>query len=339
MKETQNIKVMGLKDAQLVAESFDDSNLKPNEAIIKNEISLISAGTELSRVYGIKKGVEYPVYPGYIAVGTILEKGSDLKDVNVGDKVMFNGAHQEYQRFTHNGLNLELILPLPKELSLEAGVLVYMASIALNGLYGTDIKLGDTAAVFGLGTLGLFTAKFLQFAGVNVIGLDTIASRCENAKKLGIETTLSCPADEQEKNIFEITNGRGVDIAIDVAGVSPAIETAINCTAFNGNVVLSGSPRAEYQGNITNILNRIHMRMLTVKGAYNDLCPFYEQNGSRYSVYRNLQYIIDCFKSSKLKAEDFISHSISPREPMVGYKGLMEDRENYRCVIFDWSKL
>ncbi|MCL9775651.1 zinc-dependent alcohol dehydrogenase [Vibrio methylphosphonaticus] len=339
MRDTYNVKLVGLKDVQLLNEQLDDSNLKSNEAIIKNEMSLISAGTELSRVYGIKKGVEYPLYTGYISVGEVVEKGDDLSGIEVGDRVMFNGPHKQFQRFEHNGRNLELILKVDPELTLEQAALVYLASISMNGVAIADIKLGDTAAVFGLGTIGLITAKLLQLAGAKVIAIDPVASRTEDAKKIGIQHVVSCAPEHQESEVMALTNGRGVDIAIDVAGVSPAIETAVNCAAFNGQVILSGSPRAEHQGNVTAILNRIHMRMLTVKGAYNGLYPFYEQEGSRMCVERNMQYIVDCLKDGRLKAEDYISHILSPRDAMQGYQGLMEDRDNYKCVAFDWTQL
>ncbi len=339
MRNTYNVKLMGLKDVQLVNEQLDDSEIKPNEALIKNQMSLISAGTELSRVYGIKKGVEYPLYTGYISVGEVVEKGDKLDGIEVGDRVMFNGPHKQYQRFEHNGRNLELILKVDPELTLEQAALVYLASIAMNGVAIADIKLGDSAAVFGLGTIGLLTARLLQLAGANVIAIDPVVSRTEDAKRTGIKTVLSCAPQQQQAEVMALTNGRGVDIAIDVAGVSPAIETAINCAALNGQVILSGSPRAEYQGNITAILNRIHMRMLTVKGAYNGLYPFYEQEGSRMCVERNMQYIVDCLKEGRLKAEDYISHTLSPCDAMQGYRGLMEDRDNYKCVVFDWNRL
>ncbi len=187
MKDSLNVKLMGLKDVQLVNEKFDDSDLNPNEAIIKNEMSMISAGTELSRVYGIKKNVQYPLYTGYISVGTILEKGSSLEGLNVGDRVMFNGAHKQYQRFAHNNRNLELILPVDSGLSLKQSALVYLASIAMNGTIAVDIKLGDTVAVFGLGTIGLLTAKFLQLAGARVIAIDPIKSRTDDAKRIVID--------------------------------------------------------------------------------------------------------------------------------------------------------
>ncbi len=56
-------------------------------------------------------------------------------------------------------------------------------------------------------------------------------------------------------------------------------------------------------------------------------------------VERNMQYIVNCLKDGRLKAEDYISHILSPRDAMQGYRGLMEDRDSYKCVAFDWTQL
>ncbi|HQB32479.1 MAG TPA: hypothetical protein PLI19_04005, partial [Erysipelotrichaceae bacterium] len=62
--------------ARIIQEEISDADLQDNEAIILTDFSMISAGTELSRVFEIKKGFSYPVRPGYCSVGTVLKKGA-----------------------------------------------------------------------------------------------------------------------------------------------------------------------------------------------------------------------------------------------------------------------
>ena len=64
--------------AEVIEEELDTTNLQPNEAIIQAEATMISAGTELSRVFEIKKGFSYPVRPGYSPGGKVLAKGEGL---------------------------------------------------------------------------------------------------------------------------------------------------------------------------------------------------------------------------------------------------------------------
>ena len=101
--QRKSIVLTGKAQAECQCEDFqfDAAELKNNEAIIETSMSLISAGTELSRVYAIKQGFSYPVYPGYSALGTVLAKGQGLTSLNVGDRVFYSGPHASINRFSH----------------------------------------------------------------------------------------------------------------------------------------------------------------------------------------------------------------------------------------------
>ena len=75
--QRKSIVLTGKAQAECQCEDFqfDAAELKTNEAVIETSMSLISAGTELSRVYAIKQGFSYPVYPGYSAIGTVWRRG------------------------------------------------------------------------------------------------------------------------------------------------------------------------------------------------------------------------------------------------------------------------
>ncbi|ONI38665.1 hypothetical protein AN639_07225 [Candidatus Epulonipiscium fishelsonii] len=336
---SKDIIVSGLKDVRLIDNKVDESPLKYNEALIENEVSLISPGTELSRVYGIKQGVEYPVYTGYICIGKILEKGEGLEDIKVGDRVLFNGNHKQYQRFTHGGKNLELIVKVDDELSSFDASLTYISLIAINGVLATDIKLGDTVAVIGLGIIGIITSLLYQLAGARVIAVDPVKSRTDLATNLGIKEIVNCEPEKIVEEVLRLTSDRGADITVDTAGNSGAIITAINCAGLNGQVLLTGSPRSSHIGDINPVLNRVHMKMLKIIGGFNGLFPYYETEGSRLCVERNLKYIMKCLKNKDIDASKIISHVMSPTECQQAYKGLMEEKDIYQCVAFDWKKL
>ena len=69
--QSRNIKITAKGKVECVVEPVDSAPLVEGELLIRNEASLISTGTELSRVYGLKKGVVYPVYPGYASIGIV----------------------------------------------------------------------------------------------------------------------------------------------------------------------------------------------------------------------------------------------------------------------------
>ena len=331
--------ITGKGQVECQMEEIDTTDLKANEAIIETEASLISAGTELSRVFAIKEGFTYPVRPGYSAIGKVLAKGDGLTDLNVGDKVFYSGPHASVNRYSRSDKTQgPKIFKVPADLNAAEGSLICLGLVAMNGVNATEIKLGDTLAVFGLGTIGLMAALLYQELGARVIAVDPVKSRCELAKEMGIKEVLDCPADQQVTKIKELTNGRGVDIAVDVTGVSPAIESVILACGLHGQVILLGSPRAAYTTNITTILNHIHMKMIKVSGAFNNLNPVYEKEGSRICVERDFKTICDRIYDKRIDASKIISHVIKPEGAQEAYHGLMYDKEVYRCVVLDWEK-
>ncbi|MEA5026114.1 MAG: zinc-binding alcohol dehydrogenase [Erysipelotrichaceae bacterium] len=327
----------GLVECQ--TEEVSDKDLKPNEAIIETEASLISAGTELSRVFAIKEGFSYPVRPGYSAIGRIISKGEGLTDLQVGDHVFYSGPHASVNRYSRSDKTQgPKIFKIPDDMNPYEGSLICLGLVAMNGVNATEIKLGDTLAVFGLGTIGMMAALLYQELGARVIAVDPVRQRCALAKELGIREVLDCAPAEQIDALRALTNGRGVDIAVDVTGVSPAIENVILSCGLHGQVVLLGSPRAAYTTNVTNILNHIHMKMIKVIGAFNNLNPVFEKEGSRICVERDFKVVCDRIYDKRLDAGKIISHVIKPEEAQEAYHGLMYDKEVYRCVVIDWQK-
>lgn len=313
--------------------------LRFNEAVIQTSMSLISAGTELSRVFAIKQGFTYPVYPGYSAIGTVIEKGPGLPGIEAGDRVFYSGVHASVNRFLHEGTTQGgKIMKIDPRLSDRQACLIPLGLIAMNAVTACKGNLTDTAAVYGLGTIGIMAALLLKREGLRVIGLDPVASRCEEAKKLGIEEVLSCESGDQVTQVMALTEGRGSEISVDVSGISGAIVNAIQAAAKHGQVILLGSPRASFTCDITPVLNAIHMKMLEVKGAFNELNPYPVTDGTRRSVLRDFDAVQRLILDGTFDADQLISHVIKPFEIQEAYNGLMFDRETWHCAVIDWNQ-
>lgn len=323
--------------AVVQTEEIDCENLAPNEAIIKATATLVSAGTELSRVFEIKKGFSYPVRPGYSAVGRVLKKGDGLPGIEVGDLVYYSGPHSSLCRFSAGDKTQgPMIFKLPESIDPVCATMTTLGLVAANAVRQSSAKLGDTVAVYGLGVIGILTCLLMKESPARVVGIDTVKSRCDELASFGIET-LCCPASEQVERVKQLTSGKGPDISIDVTGASPAILNAIAASAAYGQIVLLGSPREGFTADVTPALNAIHMKMLTVKGAFNNLFPVYAHEGSRLSVERNFAAIVERIADGRIDVRRMLSHVIKPEETEAAYHGLMYDKENYRCVAIDWE--
>lgn len=327
--------------AKCMSEPFEfrEEDLKENEAVIETSMSLISAGTELSRVYAIKQGFSYPVYPGYAAVGKIIAKGSGLSDLKINDRVFYSGPHASVNRFTHIGTTQgNKIMKIDPSLDDKQACLIQMGLIAMNAVTACSGKLTDTAAVYGLGTIGIITALLLQKEGMRILAFDPVKERCENAKMLGLKEVFDVDADKQVEKLKELTGGKGSDISVDASGISPAIINAVSGSAKHGQVILLGSPRASYSCDITPVFNAIHMKMLEVKGAFNELNPYPETDGTRRSVLRDFAAVQRLIADGTLNADKLISHVIKPDQIMDAYHGLMFEKESWQCAVIDWNQ-
>ena len=217
--------------------TINSENLGPTECIIQNEASIISAGTELALLNDLDPGITYPARPGYGAIGRILEKGSELKDFNVGDRVFYAGKHASIQRFNHGEPHQwAYLFPIPKDLDPIEGTVGCMAEIAMTAPNKTDLKLGDTVVVYGLGVVGVLAAMMYQLRGAKVIGVDPVAHRCALAKKLGIKMVVDVAPDQQVDEVLRLTDGKGAEVTVDAAGHSAVVMTCIKTTALFGPV-------------------------------------------------------------------------------------------------------
>ncbi len=327
--------------ARCASEPFEiqESDLKDNEAIIETTMTMISAGTELSRVYAIKQGFSYPVFPGYTAVGKIIAKGKGLTDLEVNDRVFYSGPHASINRYKHVGTTQgSKIMKIDSRLSDKQACLIQMGLIAMNAVTACSGKLTDTVAVYGLGTIGLVTALLLQKEGMRVIAFDPVESRCQEAREAGVLEVSSVAPDKQVETLMSMTHNKGSDISVDVSGISSAIVNAVLGSAKHGQVILLGSPRAPFTTDITPVLNAIHMKMLEVKGAFNELNPYPTTDGTRRSVLRDFDAVQRLILDKTLDADKIISHTITPDQIMDAYHGLMYEKEKWHCVVIDWTK-
>ena len=322
--------------SQLSTEEIDVDNLAENEAIIKAEYSMISAGTELSRAFALKQGFEYPVRPGYCMVGRILDKGKDIK-AEIGDRVFVNAPHASIVRRS-SGSNVQgpIIMKLDDDIDPVWATSINLMLVALQGVNLADVKLGYTVGIFGLGNIGILTALMYKKLGCKVIGYDLVKQRCDLAKSMGIDYVVS---DDNQKTITDdLTNNKGLDIAVDASGLSEVIISCIENTKPYGQVLLLGSPRQSYECDITQVMSMIHMKNLKVIGAFNKTAPVYAHEGSDNSLERNFAIVCNMLRNKDVDISKLISKVIDPEECENAYYDLMYNKDKVNCIVYDWSK-
>lgn len=96
-------------------------------------------------------------------------------------------------------------------------------------------KPGDTIAVFGTGAVGLAAMMAGKISGcINVIAIDIVDSRLELAKELGATQTINSKNFDVVEEVKKLTNGLGVNYAVDTTGITEVMENSIKVLAQGG---------------------------------------------------------------------------------------------------------
>ena len=255
---------------------------RAGEAVIRVTTTTI-CGTDVHIVRG-----EYPVRPGLILghepVGVIEALGAGLEDLySIGQRVIvgaitpcgqcfyclngsssqcggalggwkfgntINGAWAEYLLVPDAKANLA---PIPRALSDEDVVLCPdIFSTGLSGAESGGIRVGDSVAVFAQGPIGLCATLGAKLKGASlVIGIDSMPERLEMARRFGANVTLNVAGGDPVAEIKRLTDGRGVDVAIEALGRQETFENALRAIRPGGTLsslgVYSGKLVAPYQ--------------------------------------------------------------------------------------------
>ncbi|KAF5711111.1 formaldehyde dehydrogenase [Fusarium mundagurra] len=252
---------------------------------------------------------------GHEFTGTVVQIGSAVKTINIGDKVVApftasccffcnNGCSArcvESQLFgceTLDGGQAEYVrIPMADGTAVKAPgtisdqALLLMADIFPTGFYGVksaaelnpsqDIQ-DATLVVIGCGPVGLCAIlAATHFKPRHLFAIDSVDSRLEQARKLGAEP-LNFETDRAglEARIKEVTEGRGADMVVEVVGQSPALRTAFDIVRPFGAISSIGVHNKEipWTGDDAYTKNiRVQMGRCPVRSVFDEALKLLEQ--------------------------------------------------------------
>jgi 2-desacetyl-2-hydroxyethyl bacteriochlorophyllide A dehydrogenase len=241
------------------------------DAIVAIEASGI-CGSDL-HIYNGRVKVEPGFTIGHEFVGTVVAAGEDVTRVAAGDRVLgcfhsacgtcfycLRGAYHKCDRmrvFGHGALLGSLagtqadraLVPMANLTlrrvpdSVSNDVALFAGDVMGTGYHAVSesaIRPGDSVAVMGLGPVGLCAVQVAIAAGAApVLAIDSVAQRLDVARAFGaipVHLTEEKPRDVARS----LTEGRGVDAAIDAVGHPDALDLAIRLARKAGTVVAIG---------------------------------------------------------------------------------------------------
>ena len=142
-------------------------------------------------------------------------------------------------------------------------------STGFAGAENGGIKIGDTVAVFAQGPIGLCATAGARLMGATrILTVDTVAARLSMSRALGADDVIDFRAANPVEAIMDLTDGRGVDVAIEALGTQATFEAALRVTRPGGTL----SSLGVYSGDLTIPLDA-YAAGLGEKTIRTALCP------------------------------------------------------------------
>lgn len=319
----------------------------PTDAIVKVTLSSICS-SDLHIKHGSVPKAKPGIIVGHEMVGKIVALGSDVKGFSVGDRVTVNvetfcgncffckrgfvnncidpnggwalgcridGGQCEYVRvpYAQNGLN-----HIPDGVTDEQAI--FTGDILSTGFWSakiSEIRPNDTVAVIGAGPTGLCAMLCCKlYHPAHIVAIDPDENRLLFAKKQGMADIIVNPQKENPMNVLQsLTDGRGADVVLEVAGGTDTFQTAWNIARPNATVCVV----ALYEENQTLPLPHMYGKNLTFKTGGVDGCDCDE--------------ILRLIARGELDTTSLITHRFPLTKAMEAYDLFEHKREHVLKVV------
>ncbi len=313
-----------------------------SDLFVETLVSGVSVGTERWAWLGKRPEIKFPNVPGYMAVGRVLEAGSDAtaRGYRKGDLVYyfasklagkFDGASWMASHLSHavvdvcNGvefnrdaLDVHRCERVPAGADPRAVILAGLGGVAMRGIEMAGVPAGVKVLVAGLGVIGQFAAQICRLKGAQVAVTDRVASRLKIAADNGADWVIDAASEDLATRSREIAP-QGYDIIIDTTSSAAVVNSLFPLLRMRGKFVFQGW----YPPPTPLNLDALHQRLPTCYSP----CAH-----SGTAVKAVLQWIAD----GHLKTGNLITHAARPEQAAEIYKMIGAGSDNFLGVLFDW---
>lgn len=183
---------------------------------------------------------EPPFVPGAEGAGTVLAVGSDVTNVNVGQRVMAVGVQGAFA--DRWAVDASSVIPIPDDMGFEIAASLTLA-------FGTSyhalkqraaLQQGETLLVLGAaGGVGSAAIEIGKAMGATVIAAASTDEKLEFCRDLGADMTINYATEDLKSKVRELTDGRGADVIYDPVG-GELSELAFRSIAWKGRHLVIG---------------------------------------------------------------------------------------------------
>jgi threonine dehydrogenase-like Zn-dependent dehydrogenase len=207
-----------------------------------------------------------PVVLGHEFVGRVVDAGSEVDGIGVGDRVTCGagiscgecdwcraGRTNLCARYRTIGLHVDgglaqyvasparICRLVPDSVSDDAAATAQPLAVALHAVRRSGVQAGDSCAIVGVGGIGAFIVAGAATRGASpVIALDVDDERLETARRLGADVAVNVAGVDLAAAIQSATDGEGADVVIEASGTAHAPAAALGGARRGGRVLLVG---------------------------------------------------------------------------------------------------
>lgn len=319
----------------------------PGEILCAAEKSVISIGTETFSLRGEfepgtnwERLVQYPFEPGYSMAGVILEVGSEVANLEVGDHVAAVVPHRQFFKVrVRSSLEgpAEAFYKLPDGISAKEGCWMLLAVTTQLAVRRAQLGLGETVGVIGLGMLGQLIVQYLTLVGARkIIAVDPNESRLAIARRHGATHSLAMLAGSALREIESITAGKMLDVIFEITGNAAVLPQAIVMLRRLGRLVLLGdTPTPSLQHLAPSVVSN----SLAILGIHSSMSPAYPSEYAPWTQNEMSGLFFDYLLQRRMSVVDLITDVISPFEAPKLYQELLVERSNHIGIVLDWCAI
>ena len=222
---------------------------------------------------GVSAVRQLPITLGHEIAGIVEESGAAVTNFKTGDRVCLHylvtcgtcafcragneqfcadgemiGKHRDGGYAELIAMPERSVFPLPDEIPFEQGaILMCSSATSLHALKKARLRAGETVAVFGTGGLGISAIQLARNSGAaQVFAVDINPRKLEFAARFGA-TTINAANQDPVEQLREKTNGRGVDVALELVGLPLTMRQAVQSLATLGRAALVGLTRDTFE--------------------------------------------------------------------------------------------
>jgi alcohol dehydrogenase, propanol-preferring len=237
-----------------------------DEVLIKVKATGICS-SDLHYQEGRSKVTKLPITLGHEISGEVVKCGEDVRQLKSGDSVCVfylltcgkclmccNGNDNYCKNAKMLGKNIDggfaeyLVLParnafpFPKTIPYtQAALITDAVATPFHALKRASVQTGDTVLIIGIGGLGLHAVQLAKIMGAGqVIAVDLSPKKLELANKVGATATINPQLENFEAKVSSLTDHNGIDVALELIGLTKTIKQAINSTGLGGRTVIVG---------------------------------------------------------------------------------------------------